>query len=615
MVKLTPLYLPIKILITEIPMGSSAFLIQAVIYLSAAVLVVPLFKRLGLGSVLGYLLAGILIGPYALKLISDPEHVLHFAEFGVVLLLFLVGLELEPEKAWEQRKSIFGLGSLQVTATIILVAGVAYMLGLTWTVSIVTGIGVAMSSTAIGLASLEEKKLLSTPGGKASFAVLLFQDFSVIPLFMLLALLAPSDAKTGFDILAVIKALAVVVAIIVASRTLLRPVMRVIAQTGMREIFVAFSLLLVIGVSLAVQAVGLSMALGTFLAGMLLADSEYRYELRLDIEPVKGLLLGLFFIAVGMSVDLSLVVNAPVMIIGLALLLVVVKMSLLLGLGRMFKLSFRDALLFAVALSQIGEFAFVIFGVAMSQGTLARDTYNILNAIVAVSMLSTPLLLLMYDRFVSLQCNERPEESIDELNSVIIAGFGRFGQIVGRVLLANNVTATLIDKDPNQIDLMREFGWRCYYGDASRLDLLEEAGIAKARLFVIAVDDPSAALNMAKIVKARWPNVPIVTRARSRTNAFDFRELDLQPIRETFYSSLEAAKQALIVLGESSASAAKIIKHFERHDVEQLEATRKIRHDRAALLSITEEGRQDLKALLAAERIVMAGDKKEETSA
>lgn len=583
-------------------MGDASFLIQAAIYLSAAIVLVPIFKRLGLGSVLGYLIAGILIGPYALQLIDDPEHVLHFAEFGVVLMLFLVGLELESQKVWELRKTLFGLGGLQVTFTLLLVAVVAHLLNFSWPVAIVIGMGVAMSSTAIGLTALSEKKLLSTPGGQASFATLLFQDLSVIPLFMLLALIAPSGGAAGFDIWAVVKAIAAIVAIIFASRTLLRPVMRVVAQTEMREIFVAFSLLLVIGVSLAMQYVGLSMALGTFLAGVLLADSEYRYELRLDIEPVKGLLLGLFFIAVGMSVDLSLLANAPLMIVGIALLIVLTKMAILMGLGRLFKYSFRDNLLFGVALSQIGEFAFVIFGVALAQNTIPRETYNILNAIVAVSMLITPLLLLLYDRFLTIQCGERPKDTITENNAVIIAGFGRFGQIVGRVLLAKGINVTIIDSDPNQVDLMREFGWRCYYGDAARLDLLEEAGIATAKLLVVAVNDPAATLEMATLVKQKWPSVSMVVRARSRTDAFDLRDLDLDPIRETFHSSLVAAKQALVAIGETPTSAAKIIKHFEQHDTEQLEATRKIRHDKKAILSMTEQGRQDLKDLLKIEQ-------------
>lgn len=579
-------------------MNTSHFLFQAAIYLSAAIILVPLFKRLGLGSVLGYLIAGILIGPSALKLIADPEHVLHFAEFGVVLMLFLIGLELESQKVWELRKLLFGLGGTQVTLTIVLVTVIAHTLAFSWSEAIIIGMGVAMSSTAIGLTALIEKKQLHTAGGQAAFATLLFQDLSVIPLFMLLAFLAPNRSASSFDLLAVAEAVAVIVAIVLASRTILRPIMRMIAQTGVREIFVAFSLLLVIGISLAMESVGLSMALGTFLAGVLLADSEYRYELRLDIEPVKGLLLGLFFIAVGMTVDLNLVANQPLLIFGFALLIVAIKIAVLMGLGSLFKYPLRDKLLFGVAISQIGEFAFVIFGLALAQDSISRETYNILNAIVAVSMLTTPVLLLLYDRFLSLQCSERPKDAIPENNAVIIAGFGRFGQIVGRVLVAKGITPTLIDNDPNQVDLMREFGWRCYYGDASRLDLLEEAGIAEAKLLVIAVNDSAAALEMAKLVKERWPGVAMVARARSRTDAFDLRELELNPIRETFYSSLEAARQSLLAIGESTSSAANIVAQFEKHDLDQLEATLKIRHDRKAISSLMEQGRQDLKTLL-----------------
>ncbi len=579
-------------------MDSSHFLLQAAIYLSAAIILVPIFKRLGLGSVLGYLIAGIVIGPYAMKLIADPEHVLHFAEFGVVLMLFLIGLELESQKVWELRKLLFGLGGMQVTLTILLVSVIAHTLAFSWSEAIIIGMGVAMSSTAIGLTALIEKKQLHTSGGQAAFATLLFQDLSVIPLFMLLAFLAPDRTASSFDLMAVTKAIAVIAAIVLASRTVLRPIMRGIAQTGVREIFVAFSLLLVIGISLAMESVGLSMALGTFLAGVLLADSEYRYELRLDIEPVKGLLLGLFFIAVGMTVDLSLVASQPLLIFGFALLIVAIKIGVLMGLGRVFKYPLRDKLLFGFSISQIGEFAFVIFGLALAQNSISRETYNILNAIVAVSMLTTPLLLLLYDRFLSLQCSERPKDAIPENNSVIIAGFGRFGQIVGRVLVAKGITPTLIDNDPNQVDLMRDFGWRCYYGDASRLDLLEEAGIAEAKLLVIAVNDSAAALEMAKLVKERWPAVAIVARARSRTDAFDLRELDLNPIRETFYSSLEAARQSLLAIGESTSSAEKIVRQFEKHDLDQLEATLKIRHDRKAISSLMEQGRQDLKTLL-----------------
>lgn len=579
-------------------MNHSDFLVQAAIYLASAIILVPIFKRLGLGSVLGYLIAGILIGPFALKLIADPEHVLHFAEFGVVLMLFLIGLELESQKVWELRKLLFGLGGMQVTVTIALVTVIAHLLHFSWPEALIIGMGVAMSSTAIGLTALIEKKQLHTQGGQAAFATLLFQDLSVIPLFMVLAFIAPHKTASGFDLWAVTQSIAVIAAIVLASKTMLRPIMRMVAQTGMREVFVAFSLLLVIGVSLAMASVGLSMALGTFLAGVLLADSEYRYELRLDIEPVKGLLLGLFFISVGMTVDLALVASQPMLIFGFALLIVATKLAILMGLGQMFKYPLRDKLLFGAAISQIGEFAFVIFGVALTQDSISRETYNILNAIVAVSMLVTPILLLLYDRFLNLQCGERPQDAIPENNSVIIAGFGRFGQIVGRVLIAKGITPTLIDNDPNQVDLTRQFGWRCYYGDASRLDILEEAGISEAKLLVIAVNDVEATLEMAKLVKERWPQVKIVVRARSRTDAFDLRELDLQPIRETFYSSLEAAKQSLIIIGETATAAGRIIKQFEKHDMEQLETTLKIRHDRKALSSQMEQGRQDLKTLL-----------------
>lgn len=583
-------------------MHSVDFLVQAAIYLSFAIVLVPIFKKLGLGSVLGYLIAGVLLGPHALKLIDDPEHVMHFAEFGVVLMLFLIGLELESQKVWALRRLLFGMGGLQVTVTIAVTTLLAQQLHFSWQEALIIGMGVAMSSTAIGLTALIEKKQLQTPGGQAAFATLLFQDLSVIPLFMLLAWIAPNHEKAGFDFWAMIQAISAIVVIIVASRTVLKPIMRIIAQTGLREVFVSFSLLLVIGVSLAMQSVGLSMALGTFLAGVLLAGSEYRYELRLDIEPVKGLLLGLFFISVGMTVDLALIMHQPLIIFGFALGIVGIKICVLLGLGRLFKYNFRDQLLLAFSLSQVGEFAFVLFGAALSQQSISLQSYNTLNAIVAVSMLFTPLLLLLYNRFLTLQCGERPKDSITENNGVIIAGFGRFGQIIGRVLVAKGITPTLIDNDPNQVDLTRQFGWRCYYGDASRLDVLMEAGIAEAQLLVIALNDTAAVLDMAKLVKQRWPKVAIVVRARSRTDAFDLREMDLNPIRETFYSSLEAARQALMVIGETAASATKIIQHFEQHDQAQIEATLKIRHDRKALSSMMEQGRNDLKTLLEMER-------------
>ena len=583
-------------------MSAPSYLVEGAIYLAAAVIAVPLSKRLGLGSVLGYLIAGIVIGPSALQLIADPERVFHFAEFGVVMLLFLIGLELEPKQAWQLRKPIFGMGGLQVLATLVAVFGAGSMFGLGWQVALVAGMGIAMSSTAIGLATLEERRLMNTAGGDASFAVLLFQDLAVIPLFVVLALLAPDGGGAQFSWRDALAGLLVIGAIIVASRTLLRPLMRTVAQTGMRELFVALALLLVIGVALAVQAVGLSMALGTFLAGVLLADSEYRYELQLDIEPAKGLLLGLFFIAVGMSVDVQLVLQQPLLIGGAALAIVGLKVALLFGLARAFGIGSADSGLFAVALSQIGEFAFVFFGLALTQGTLDRPTYNLLNAIVAMSMLLTPLLFVLYERIGRQSLRNRTPDEIHGGNPVIVAGFGRFGQIVVRLLNARGYRTTLVDHDPNQVELLRSFGWQVYYGDAARLDLLEQAGIAEAKLFVIALDDPQAALRVARIVRERWPDLPIVARARSRTDAYEFRDLGIDAVRETFHSALEVATQGLQALGEPAHSAWRMARQFEQHDRAVLEEMRRVRHDRDAVMSVSEQGRNDLATLLSHER-------------
>lgn len=582
-------------------MNAPAWLVEAGIYLAAAVFAVPIFKRLGLGSVLGYLIAGIVIGPHVLALVADPERVLNFAEFGVVLLLFLIGLELEPEHAWDLRKPLFGLGGLQVVATIAAVVVFAMPFHVDWRTALVAGMGIAMSSTAIGLASLEERKLLGTPAGQASFAVLLFQDLSVIPLFIVLGLIVPGGSH-GMNAWAALRGLLVIAAIIVAGRTIVRPIMRIVAQTGLREVFIAFALLLVVGVAIAVQSVGLSMALGTFLAGLLLADSEYRYELRLDVDPAKGLLLGLFFIAVGMSVDLHYIATHPWMVLGLAVAVVAGKWLLLNRLGNWFYCGKADARLFATALSQIGEFAFVIFNVALGSRILDRDAFNALNAAVAVSMLSTPLLLFLYERFTRRQFEVGEPDRIETQRPVIVAGFGRFGQIVTRVLNARGVETTMIDRDPNQIELLRGFGWRCYYGDASRMDLLEEAGIATARLFVLAIDDPDASIDIAKRVRERWPDVPIIARARGRTDAYELEDLGIKVVRETFYSSLEAAKLGLRALGETAHTSWRVVKQFERHDVELFAQMRTVRNDRQAIVSLAEQARRDLDALIQSER-------------
>jgi monovalent cation:proton antiporter-2 (CPA2) family protein len=445
-------------------MPEHGFLYQALIYLAAGVIAVPVFKRLGLGSVLGFLAAGMVIGPWGLKLVSKPEAVLHFAEFGVVLLLFLVGLELNPQRLWQMRRPIFGMGATQVVSTIAAVSAIGLGLGLPWNIAVVAGMGFAMSSTAIALATLQERRLLTTPGGQAGFSVLLFQDLAVIPLALLLALLSPGVSRDGMNWMAAANAAGTIALLIAAGHYLLRPLLRVVANTGQREIFIGFALLLVLGVAALMDSLGLSMALGSFLAGVMLAESEYRHELELDIEPFKGLLLGLFFIAVGMSIDLGLFVRSPLLVLALALGAVALKAALLYPIARFFGYCApSDAFVFAFSLSQVGEFAFVLF--AAAGGILPPATLSLLNATVAVSMLATPFLMILYQRVIAPRLArgaERQADVVDEAYPVVVAGFGRFGQVVARVLNGLGIHATLIDHDPNQIELVRRFGSKAY---------------------------------------------------------------------------------------------------------------------------------------------------------
>jgi monovalent cation:proton antiporter-2 (CPA2) family protein len=583
-------------------MENHAFLQQALVYLAAGVIAVPIFRRIGLGSVLGYLVAGMAIGPWGFALIGEAETVLRFAELGVVLLLFLVGLELEPHRLWQLRRSIFGMGATQVVATAAVITGVLILGGQGIAVALVAGMAFAMSSTAIALALLGEKNLLPTPGGQASFAVLLFQDLAVIPLLLAVAFIG--GEKSGFDSLAIAKAVGLIAVIVVGGRLALRPALRLIAATRLREVFVGFSLLLVIGIALLMEAAGLSMALGAFLAGVLLADSEYRHELELDIEPFKGLLMGLFFIAVGMSVDLGLVLRSPLLILGLAIGIVLLKVLLLFPIAQAFGYCGRaDAVLFALALSQVGEFAFVLLTAAAR--VLPQETLDLMTAVVAATMLTTPVLMLAYERVLAPRMSrteERATDTISETRPVIVAGFGRFGQIVARVLRGLGIEATIIDHDPGQIDTVREFGWKAYYGDATRLDLLESAGAARARLLVLAIDDPDAALAAARRIRERFPQLAIVARARARTDAYEYDALGIPAIREVFGSALEAAAQSLQVLGFAPESTARIAARFREYDERSLRDMAPHRHDRKKLIALSEQGRRDIAELLAAER-------------
>jgi monovalent cation:proton antiporter-2 (CPA2) family protein len=581
-------------------MEAHGFLQQALVFLAAGVIAVPIFKRLGLGSVLGYLLAGVAIGPWGLRLVSDPGTVLEFAEFGVVLLLFLVGLELNAARVWALRRSIFGLGGAQVLLTIGAVTAIALALGQPLAVGLVAGMGIAQSSTAIGLATLTEKNLLPTPGGQASFAVLLFQDLAVVPLLLVVGLLGGEGSRMHWG--DAVKALALIAALIGAGRLFVRPLLRYIAETRLREVFVGFSLLLVLGTAALMQWVGLSMALGAFLAGVMLADSEYRHELELDIDPFKGLLLGLFFIAVGMSIDLGLFGSAPHLVLGVALGLVVLKAALLYAIARPFYCGSGDAALFAVALSQGGEFAFVLFGAA---DTIAPpETIGLLNAAVAVSMLTTPFLVMAFERFRSraqARRTERAPDAIRESNPVLVAGFGRFGQVVVRVLRGLGIGTTVIDHDPGQIETVRRFGFKAYYGDATRMDLLESAGAERAAVLVIAIDDAEAAMAMVKRVRQRFPRLALVARARSRTDAYEYAALGIPAIREVFGSALEAALRTLAVLGYDKEGAARIVQRFKEYDEDQLERNAAHRNDMTKLIAASEQGRRDIAQLLASE--------------
>jgi len=579
-------------------MENHGFLQQAIVYLMAGVIAVPIFRRLGLGSVLGYLIAGVAIGPWGLRLISDPQTVLQFSELGVVLLLFLIGLELNAQRVWALRRAIFGLGGVQVALTIAAVALIARALGQPLAIGLVAGMGIAMSSTAIGLASLGEKNLLQTPGGQASFAVLLFQDLAVIPLLLVIAVLAGEASEFAWRDLA--KAVGLIVALIAAGRLLVRPLLRFVAEARLREVFVGFSLLLVVGTALLMEWAHLSMALGAFLAGVMLADSEYRHELELDIDPFKGLLLGLFFIAVGMSIDLGLFLRSPHIVIAITLAIVLLKIAILYPVAQLFGYCNRaDAGVFAVALSQGGEFAFVLFSAAVP--VLPAETAAVLNAAVAVSMLTTPFLFMAYERFLARQPRAlRAADAIAESNPVIVAGFGRFGQIIVRVLRGLGIEATVIDHDPGQIETVRRFGFKAYFGDATRMDLLESAGAARARLLFIAIDDPEAALQTVRRVRQRFPGLQLVVRARSRTEAFEYAEMGVSAVREVFGSALDAAGRGLGVLGYSEDEVARVLQRFREYDEAQIVQAAPHRNDLKALIELQQRGRRDIEQLLAA---------------
>jgi glutathione-regulated potassium-efflux system ancillary protein KefC/glutathione-regulated potassium-efflux system protein KefB len=583
-------------------------LIETAIYLSAAVIAVPLFKKLHLGAVLGYLAAGIIIGPHALGLVSDVENILHFSELGVVLLLFIIGLELQPSRLWVLRKSVFGLGGAQVVVTAALLGLIVYSLGLAPESALVAGLGLSLSSTAFVLQILAEKNQLTTRHGRASFAILLFQDLAVIPMLALIPLLAAKDiaASQGSPGFAALKALALVAAVIIGGRYLLRPVFRAIAASRIQEVFTAAALLVVIGTALLMQLVGLSMSLGAFIAGVLLADSEYRHELEANIEPFKGLLLGLFFIAVGMSANLGLVASQPVAILAAVTLMMAIKSAVVFTLGKLAGYSNECARNLAVALCQGGEFAFVIFGVAAAHQIMDKSVADMLIVAVTLSMALTPAFFSLNEAIGKrwLRSDKPPDfDKIDEgENRVIIAGFGRVGQIVGRILRLRKIGFTALEMSQEQVDVVRRFGNKVYYGDASRVDLLRAAKADKAEIFVLAIDDVASSLKTAATVKKHFPNLAIYARARNRFHAYQLMDIGVDGlIRETLLSSLDLAKQVLQGLGIEEKQARGTIDMFIAHDEKTLLAQHAVHHDETKLIQSAKEAAQELQGIFEAD--------------
>jgi glutathione-regulated potassium-efflux system ancillary protein KefC len=589
---------------------ASTWLLTSLVYLGAAVLAVPLARLAGLGAIIGYLAAGVAIGPWGLKLVTDPRAMLHFAEFGVVLMLFLVGLELEPRRLWALRRPIFGWGTVQTLGSALLIGMAALALGIDWRLALVAALGLALSSTAIGLGVLAERNLMTTTSGQSVLSVALFQDIAAIPILALLPLLAVGGGEqAGSGWAGAAKAVAVVAAIVLGGRLLLRPALRWIARSDTPEIFTAASLLLVVATAALMQAVGLSMALGAFLAGVLLAESEYRRELETDLEPFKGLLLGLFFIAVGMSIDFGAVLARPGLVAALVVGFLALKAAVLWGMARLMPIPLAERPVFVILLAQGGEFGFVVFQAAAQAGVIDAPTSSLLVAVVALSMLLTPLLLVVSDRWWARRMATQPAAhglaplSEPQEAAVIIAGFGRYGQIVGRLLFANGLQATVLDHDAEQVESLRKWGWRVFYGDATRLDLLRTAGAAKARVLVVAVDDMEQSLKVVDLAREHFPQLTVIARARNVGHWYELHRRGVALIeRETFDAALMTGRSVLETLGFEPHLARTLAWRFRRHNITQLYELAPHRGDQARLIALAKAGRQQLEERLAQER-------------
>ncbi|WP_395489592.1 glutathione-regulated potassium-efflux system protein KefC [Cedecea davisae] len=551
-------------------------MIQALIYLGSAALIVPIAVRLGLGSVLGYLIAGCIIGPWGLRLVTDAESILHFAEIGVVLMLFVIGLELDPQRLWTLRASVFGGGFLQMAACGLALGVFCIVMGLDWKIAVLIGLTLALSSTAIAMQAMNERNLTVTPMGRSAFAVLLFQDIAAIPLVAMIPLLASSGGTMTFAAFSIsaLKVVAALALVVLLGRYVTRPALRFVARSGLREVFSAVALFLVFGFGLLLEEAGLSMAMGAFLAGVLLASSEYRHALESDIEPFKGLLLGLFFIGVGMSIDFGTLLEDPLRILALLVGFLAIKMLMLWLVAKPLKVPRRQRRWFAVLLGQGSEFAFVIFGAAHMAQVLDDSWAKSLTLAVALSMAATPLLLVLLNRLEKTGSEQAGEaDEIDEEQPrVIIAGFGRFGQIAGRLLLTSGVNVVILDHDPDHIETLRKFGTKVFYGDATRVDLLESAGAAGAEVLINAIDDPEANMQLTELAKEHFPHLQILARARDINHYIRLRQAGVeQPERETFESSLKIGRRALEGLGVGKYEARERADHFRRFNLQMLE--------------------------------------------
>lgn len=609
------------------------FFFQAMIYLAGAVIMVPIAKRLGLGSVLGYLLAGVIIGPAFLGLIGTEGHdIMHFAEFGVVMMLFVIGLELEPDRLWRMRKKIAGMGGIQVAGTTLVLTILALFFGFDWKTALVLGMIIAMSSTAIVMQTLDEKGWMKTVAGRSSFAVLLFQDIAIIPMLALLPLLANKALQNSAAVAHVtfmdsfpkwIQALLVlssVTLVVLSGKYLLRPIFHAMAKTKMHEMFTAMALLVVVGIAVLMTSVGLSPALGAFLAGVMLANSEYRHQLEIAIDPFKGLLLGLFFISVGSSIDFELLLSKPLQIIGLVIGIMAVKIAVLYSLGKFYKIGYSQNFIFSFGLSQIGEFAFVLLSFSLQENILSKEITDLMMAVTAISMAFTPLLMMFNEKvLMKSKCSmigseDESESDVDhESNPVIIAGYGHFGNTIGRFLRANDIKATVLDNNSDNVNLLRKLGFKVYYGDASRHDLLEIAGAKRAQIIVIAIGDREKRMEMIEMVKKHFPNLYILVRSENRDDAYDQMNAGIMHIyRETLDTSLRVGIDVLKLLGHSNYEATRSAKTFFTHDEKTLKYLASIRNQ-DEYISAVREKIEELERVILADREAMLLENTEKT--